>query len=147
MRVSIKAEIASRKAEGNFFRKDVSKTVMGNVLDMVEWLSDEGGKQLRAVVPVDEGFTRANIEGMTYKRTQMLTGASVQSRYGKVRLKPGLTRSVSPGTKDLKKWGPARRPYVTMSMIEKRTHVVRKVYRRLKAYERSIRRDLTEGLN
>ena len=145
MRVSIKAEIASRKAEGNFFRKDVSKTVMGNVLDMVEWLADEGGKQLRAVVPVDTGFTRDHIEGMTYKRTQLVTGRSVQSRYGKVRLKQGLTRPSN--AKDQKKWGPERRPYVAMSMIEKRTHVVRKVYRRLKAYERSIRRDLTEGLN
>jgi len=145
VRVSVKAEIASRKAEGNFFRKDVSKTVMGNVLDMVEWLSEEGGKQLRAVVPVDAGFTRDNIEGMTYRRTQMVTGRDVQSLFGKVRLRKGLTRPVSAGT--AAEWKSARRPYVTMSVIEKRTHIVRKVYRRLKAYERSIRRDLTEGLN
>jgi len=145
VRTSIKAEIEARKAEGNFFRKDVTKTVMGNVLDMVEWLADEGATQLRPLVPVDEGFTRRNVEGVTYKRTRLFTGAAVQSRYGKVRLRPGLTRPVSAGTAE--RWGPARRPYVTMSVIEKRLHIVRKVYRRLKAYERNIRRDLTEGLN
>ena len=90
------------------------------------------------------GFTRDNIEGFTYKRTQLVTGRSVQSLYGKVRLKPGLTRPVSAGTAD--KWGPGRRPYVTMSVIERRTKVVRKTYNRLKAFERNIRRDLTEGL-
>ena len=48
MRISVKSEIEARKAEGNFFRKDVTKTIMGNALDMVEWLVEEGAKQMRA---------------------------------------------------------------------------------------------------
>ena len=144
MRLSIRAEIEQRKAEGNFFRKDVSKTVMGNVLDMVEWLVDEGESRLQPLIPRDTGFTRGNIEGMTYKRAQLVTGRPVQSLYGKVRLRPGLSRPVSAGT--AAKWGPERRPYVTMNVIEKRTKAVAKTARRLKAYERNIRRDLTEGL-
>lgn len=150
MRLSVKAEIAQRKAEGNFFRKDPTKTMMGNALDAVEWLAEEGAKQLRAKVPVDKGFTRDNIEGFTYKRTQLLTGRDVQSRFGKTRLKPGLSRAGSA------EWPAERRPYITMSVLEtgaygahprRANRMVRNVYRRMKAYERTIRRDITEGLN
>ena len=151
MRISIKSEIETRKAEGNFFRKDVTKTIMGNTLDMVEWLVEEGAKQMRAAVPVGTGFTRDNIEGFTYKRVQMVTGRSVQSRFGKVRLKQGLSRS--PATTG--KYSAERRPYITMNVLEtgrygahprRANRHVRRTYNRLRQYERSIRRDLTEGL-
>lgn len=150
MRLSVKAEIEQRKATGNFFRLDPTKTMMGNALDLVEWLSEEGAKQLRAGVPVDEGFTRGNIEGFTYKRVQMVTGRDVQSRFGKTRLKAGLSRR---GSAD---WPAERRPYVTMSVLEsgkygshpRRAHrMVRKVFNRMRAYERNVRADMTKGLN
>lgn len=149
MRVSVKAEIAQRKAEGNFFRKDPVKTMMGNALDAVEWLANEGAKAMRAGLPA--GFTRDNIEVMTYRRDQMVTGRSVQSRFAKSRLRPGLTRDPASA-----EWPAARRPYVTARVYEsgvwggrvRRTahKPFSKAYRRMKAYERTIRRDLTEGL-
>lgn len=153
MRLTIKAEIEQRKATGNFFVKDPAKTMLGNALDAVEWLADEGAKQVRANVPVDTGFTRDNIEGFTYKRTQLLTGRNVQSRFGKTRLKAGLSRS--PGSPTNRKYSAERRPYITMSVLEsghygshprRATRMVRNAFRRMKAYERSIRRDLTKGL-
>ena len=153
MPLSIKAEIEQRKAQGNFFRKDVTKTMMQNALDAVEWLADEGAKMMRANVPVGSGFTRDNIEGFTYKRVQMVTGRDVQSRFGKTRLLPGLSRS--PGSPTNKKYSAQRRPYITMSVLEtghygahprQANWHVRKTFRRMKAYERSIRRDITEGL-
>ena len=141
MKVSVAAEIESRKAEGNFFRKDPSKTIMGNVLDMVEWLVDEGAKIERGNTPVDKGFTRANIEGFTDKRRQMITGAMVQSKYGKVRLRPRLTRTPASAA-----WPAARRPYVTMAVLNRTVKTVRRTWARLRIYERTIRRDLTKGL-
>ena len=159
MPLSVKADIAQRKASGNFFRKNVSKTVMGNTLDMVEWLVGEGEKLYRAGLPVDKDFTRGHIHGFAYQTTRLVTGARVQSRFGKVHLgRRGETvsRPVSPGTKDLKKYGPERRPYVTLWTLETGRHGAsnrkawrarRKAFNRLRQYERTIRRDLAEGLH
>ena len=158
MPLSVKADIEQRKASGNFFTKNVSKTIMGNTLDMVEWLSGEGEKLYRAGLPSDKGFTRENIHGFAYQRTQLITGAKVQSRFGKVHLgKRGETvrRPVSPGT-NLEKYGPERRPYITLWTLETGRHggsmrkaywARRKAFNRLRAYERNIRRDLAKGLN
>jgi len=149
MPLSVKADIAQRKASGNFFRKNVSKTVMGNTLDMVEWLVGEGEKLYRAGLPADTGFTRSNIHGFAYQTTRLVTGAKVQSRFGKVHLGQRgetVSRPVTAGT-NMKKWGPQRRPYVTLQVLEKRHRARRKAFNRLRAYERNIRRDLAEGLH
>jgi len=148
VRPSIKVEIASRKAEGNFFRRDVSKTVYENMLDAVEWAVEEGVKDLRPRYP--DGFTRANVEGFTYKRTRLITGAPVQSRFGKVRLKPGLSRSPAGP-----KYPAPRRPYIVQWVWEtgrygehRRTAhwAVKKTAAKMRAFIRNIHADLTKGV-
>lgn len=106
---------------GPFFERDPGATMYQNVMRMVEWLAEQGRDMVRKETPkgqgVDGGFTRGNVEGFTYKRSQYRPNAPEQSAFGKVRLKTGLTRPVSPGT-DARLYGPARRPYITMWVIE-----------------------------
>ena len=144
-RISVKAEIESRKASGNFFRKNVSKTVMQNTLDMVEWLSGEGTKAVRQWLPADAEFNPGQLEGMSYRRVQLLTGRSVQSRFGKSHVF-GARRGF-PLRGALTKETDGMNPYVQMAVLERQHGMVRRAYNRMRAYERSIRKDMTEGLN
>lgn len=146
MRLSIKAEITQRKEQGNFFRKDPTKTMMGNALDLVEWLAGEGTKAVSANLPRDADFSPGNLEGMSYRRDQLLTGRKVQSRFAKSHVR-GAQRGTNPLRGSLTSETDGMTPYVQMAKIEKTSKVVRKAYNRMRAYERSVRKDLTEGLN
>lgn len=145
MRISIKAEIASRRASGNFFTKDPTKTMMGNALDAIEWLAAEGTKAIAGGIPSDANFDRGNLEGMSYKRDQMLTGRQVQSRFGKSHVR-GAQRGTRPLRGTLTSEVDGMTPYVQMAVIERDKKMVKRAYSRMKAYERSIRADITKGL-
>jgi hypothetical protein len=150
MPITIKAEITSMRASGDFFTKDVSKTITENAKDAVEWLAKQGpGLVARNLPTTGSGFTARGIEGFAYKRTRIITGAPVASLYGKVRMKPGLSRGGSAG------WPAARVPYVVNRVLEsgsyaghpRRPHYqFKKAAARLRAYSRAIRIDLTKGL-
>jgi len=147
VRLSVKAEIAQRKAEGNFFKKDPTKTMMGNALDLVEWLAAEGTKQVSANLPADADFHTGHLEGMTYRRVQMVTGKKVQSRFGKSHVF-GASRGTRPLRGSLSSEDEhGRNPYLQLSVIERDKGIVRRAYNRMRAYERSVRKDMTEGLN
>lgn len=151
---SLRMEIDALKAQGNFFTKDVSKTIAENTKDAVEWVAKQGPRLVArelADLRNPTGFTAGNVEGFAYKRTRIVTGAPVASLYGKVRLKPGLNRGGSPG------WPSDRVPYVINSVLEtgrwrgeKGGRVEHRQFRRaavrLRGYVRAIRIDLTKGL-
>ena len=153
---SLRMEIDALKAEGNFFTKDVTKTISDNTKDAVEWLAKRGpGIVSRYAAPrSDTGFTAdvSHWEGFASKRSRIITGAPVASLYGKVRMRQGLSRPVSPGTSS--KYGPERRPYITNAVLEsgsggdRRTpnRHVRRAAARLRGFARAIRIDLTKGL-
>ena len=154
---SIRAEIEAMKAQGNFFTKDVTKTVAANAKDAVEWVAVRGpGIVTRYAAPrADTGFTAnpAHWEGFAYKRTRIVTGAPVASLFGKVRMRRGLTRPVSAGTSPA--YGPERRPYIVNASLnsgagrgQRRPNWhVRKTAARLRGVARAIRVDLTKGLD
>lgn len=148
-RISVKAEIQSMQASGNFFTKDVSKTITENAKDAVEWLAQKGpGEVARNLPTTGTGFTARGVEGFAYNARHR-SGAPVTSVYGKVRMKPGLSRGGSA------RWPAARVPYVVNRVLESGNyaghprhphHQFRKAAARLRAYSRAIRIDLTKGL-
>jgi hypothetical protein len=149
MPITIKAEITSMRASGDFFTKDVSKTITENAKDAVEWLAKQGpGLVARNLPTTGSGFTARGIEGFAYKRVSR--NVSVVSVKGLVRMKPGLSRSPASG-----KWPAERRPYVVNAVLETGKygshprvahHQFRRAAARLRAYSRAIRIDLTKGL-
>lgn len=153
---SLAAEIEAMRASGNFFTKDVSKTIAENTKDAVEWVAKKGPNIVSgyAAPRRDSGFTAdfSHWEGFAYKRTRIITGAPVASLFGKVRMRPGLSRPVSAGTSP--KYGPERRPYIVNAVLESgaggdhRTpnRHVRRTAARLRGFVRAIRTDLTKGL-
>jgi len=103
--------------EGPFFTKDVTKTIIGNAMDALEDLALLGERyvqqNLRIGIENPTGFTEGAVEGFTYKRQRIGSGMTVQSIYGKVRMKPGLSRH--PGSS---RYPASRRPYIINSVLE-----------------------------
>ncbi len=162
--------------DGPFFRRDVTQTIRQNAERAVDELSQQGAElvrqNLRSGIRRPTGFTAGAIEGGSMTRTRIVTGARVGSIFGKVRMKPGMSRGGSAAA-------PADRvPYIIERVLEsghyggqrgsiigptgkrrktnwyagrtqkkrRAIHQFRDAYRVLKVRAAAIRADLTRGL-
>lgn len=138
--------------EGPFFEPGAKARFRENLYDAVEEVTKRGAAWAReGVRPRNPtGFTGGMIEPYVQRRTLIGGGGSVGTLYGKVRMRPGLTRGGSatyPAT---------RVPYIVAAVLETGTYrghprrglrYLRKAATKMRAYVRSIKADLARGLN
>lgn len=139
------------KVEGPLFGSEAFKTLRRNLYEAVEEVTEKGADYARSM-PQPSSQTRAGIEAHVYRRQRLavLGGGTVGSLYGKVRMKPGLSRS--PGSQ---RYPAARRPYIIAAVHETGHYrgqqrpaykFFRKATAKARGYVRSIKTNLVRGL-